>query len=86
MNGDNHQCVLFDLSRLCHGAGSVAGALSGDCDPVTPAQLCGLSVRQVCDSVAKSLQNVFQKEVQTLPGTGGLQMGLGAVLPSFSQQ
>lgn len=85
MKGDNHHCVLFYLSRLCHGAGSVAEALSGGCVPAASAQLSGLSVPQICDNVAKSVQNELQKQIQTLPGTGGLQMGLGAALPSFSQ-
>lgn len=85
MNGDSHLCVLFYLSRLCHRAGSVAKAPSGGCDPAVPAQLCGLSVPQVCEIVAKSVHNELQTYLRTLPGTEGLQVGLGAVLPSFSQ-
>ncbi|NXR24043.1 BPI protein, partial [Cinclus mexicanus] len=40
---------------------------------------------KVCDNVAKSVHNELQTYIQTLPGTGGLQVGLGAALASFSQ-
>lgn len=63
----------------------MAEALSGGCDPAALAKLCGLSVPQICGIVDKSVQNELQKYVQTLPGTEGLHVGLGAVLSSFSQ-
>uniref|UniRef100_A0A8D2MAD5 Uncharacterized protein n=1 Tax=Zonotrichia albicollis TaxID=44394 RepID=A0A8D2MAD5_ZONAL len=70
MNGGNHPCAYL-LKQ------SLSWSWECGCDPAAPAQLCGISVPQVCDKVAMSVYNELQTYIRTLPVTARIDNKIG---------